>query len=321
LREPSRRKIGQQLRIKSVDVYRAEKANQLMALGDPEPPHLHKASILHVAKNEYIKSQLFDPDPIKALCIMKYSAYSNCIHNIGIDPFFVHYWTNHQLQVYRKYCSTNISSIYIDATGSIVKKLIRINETFSKHIFLYQAVIHFNGHQFPVTQMLSERHTTNNIHFWLLEWIRMGAPYPREVVVDSSKALINAVVRCFTSHATIKDYVNACKNKMPKCYVRIDVAHCMKMYSNFLKNLPRRVKIFYMAAIGQLIMCQNIDDAAILFRAILTVALSETEGTLQNGEETLCEKEKKKIKSIVTGWLSFSHLYFTIICLSQLLIA
>jgi len=108
-----------------------------MTPGDPEPPHLYKASVLHVAKNEFIKSQHFDEDPIKALCIMKYSAYLNCIHNIGIDPFFVHYWTNHQLQIYRKYCSTNISSIYIDATGSIVKKIIRVNETLSKHIFLY----------------------------------------------------------------------------------------------------------------------------------------------------------------------------------------
>jgi len=56
-----------------------------------------------------------------------------------------------------------------------------------------------------------------------------------------------------------------------------------------------------MAAIGQLIMCRNIDDAAIIFRAILTVARSETEGTLINGKETYCEKEKKRLKAIITG--------------------
>jgi len=62
-----------------------------------------------------------------------------------------------------------------------------------------------------------------------------------------------------------------------------------------------------MAVIGQLIMCQNIDNAAIIFRAILTVALSETESTLANGEETLCEKEKKEIK-IYSNWSVFiSH--------------
>lgn len=123
LRAPSRKIIGQQLRIKSVDVYRAEKANELMMPGDPEPPHLYNATVLHVAKNEYTKTQFYDADPIRALCIMKCNTYLNCIHNIGIDPFFVHYWTNHQLQIYRKYYSRNIRSIYIDATGSIVKKI------------------------------------------------------------------------------------------------------------------------------------------------------------------------------------------------------
>lgn len=294
LRKPLRTIIGEELLAKPIEVYRAEKANKLMTSGDPEPPHLYKASILHVAKSEYKKSHLFDNDSIKALCIMKYSAYFNCIHNISIDPFFVHYWTNHQMQIYKKYCSTNTSAIYIDATGSIVKKLMKIDNSLSKHIFLYQAVINYNGNQFSITQMLSESHTTNNIHFWLLEWCRMGAPYPREIVVDSSKALLNAIIRCFTSYATIKDYANACKIKtMPECYVRIDNAHCIKIYSNFLKNLPRRIKVFYMAAIGQLIMCRNIEDATIIFRAILTVARSETEGGLINGEETYCEKEKK----------------------------
>lgn len=142
-----------------------KKVNELMVLGNPEPLHLYTSSTLHAAKNEYKMSQFFDADPIKALCIMKYSAYANCVYNIGIDPFFIHYWTNHQLQVYRKYCLKNIRTIYIDATGSIVKKLMRPDETLSKHIFLYQTVINYNDKQFLVTQMLSERHTTNNIHF------------------------------------------------------------------------------------------------------------------------------------------------------------
>jgi len=302
LRKPLRTTVGKELHAKSIEIYRAEKANELMVSGDSEPPHLYKSSTLHVAKNEYKKSQFFDSDPIKALCIMKYSAYANCIHNIGMNPFFIHYWTNHQLQVYRKYCSSNISTIYIDATGSIVKKLMRSNNILSQHIFLYQAVINYNDKQFSVTQMLSERHTTNDIHFWLLEWCRMGAPYPREVVVDFSKALLNAVIRCFTSYRTIKDYANACKNEViPKCYIRIDVAHFIKMYANFLKNLSRRIKVFYMAAIGQLIMCRNIDEAAIMFKAVLTIARSETEGKLANGEETRCEKEKNRLKSIITG--------------------
>jgi len=109
LRKPLRTTVGKELYTKPIEIYRAGKANELMVSGDPEPPHLYKSSTLHVAKNEYKKSQFFNSDPIKALCIMKYSAYANCIHNIGMDPFFIHYWINHQLQVYRKYCSSNIS--------------------------------------------------------------------------------------------------------------------------------------------------------------------------------------------------------------------
>lgn len=86
----------------------------------------------------------------------------------------------------------------------------------------------------------------------------MGARYPREVVVDSFKALLNAAIRCFTSYTTMKDYANACKNKaIPECYIRIDVAHFIKMYANFFKNLSQRIKVFYMAAIGQLIMSKH----------------------------------------------------------------
>lgn len=143
--------------------------------------------------------------------------------------------------------------------------------------------------------MLSEKHTTNSIHFWLLKWCRMGAPYSREVVIDSSKALLNAVIHSFTSYGTIKENANTCKNNtmMPECYIRIDVAHWIKKYANFLKNIPRRIKIFYMAAIGQLIMCRNIDNATNIFRTLLLITQSETDGALANGEDSTCEKEKK----------------------------
>jgi len=39
----------------------------------------------------------------------------------------------------------------------------RSNDILSQYIYLYKAVINYNDKQFPVTQMLSERHTTNFI--------------------------------------------------------------------------------------------------------------------------------------------------------------
>jgi len=82
--------------------------------------------------------------------------------------------------------------------------------------------------------MLTENHTTNSIQFWLIEWIRTGTPRPREVVCDFSIALLKAAVRSFTEYMTLEQYTDVCKNvNMPDCYIRIDVAHFIKIYANF----------------------------------------------------------------------------------------
>lgn len=64
--------------------------------------------------------------------------------------------------------------------------------------------------QFPVLQMLSERHDTTAIQFWLIEWLRLGAPLPAEVCCDFSLALLGAVVRAFTNNSNLAEYVNRC---------------------------------------------------------------------------------------------------------------
>lgn len=109
--------------------------------------------------------------------------------------------------------------------------------------------------------MLSERYTTNFIQLSMLKWSLMSAPYPREIVIDSSKTLINAVIRAFTFYPTVQKYANASKKKiMPECYVWIDIAHFIKMYAQFLKTFSKRIKIFYLAFIGHLVMCRNIQE-------------------------------------------------------------
>lgn len=116
----------------------------------------------------------------------------------------------------------------------------------SKHIFLYQCVINCKKGQFSVCQMVSESHNTNSIHFWLAEWLRSGALVPKEVICDASRALLIAIIRAFTGYLTIEDYADAFRNfnlHLPKCYIRIDVAHFIKTYSKFCKNLNKRVKI------------------------------------------------------------------------------
>jgi len=87
---------------------------------------------------------------------------------------------------------------------------------------------------FPVTQMLSERHNTNAIHYWLMKWIRSGAPRSREVVCDFSRALLTAAIRSFTNYSTLEEYADACKEgNLPACYIRIDVAFYKKILKLF----------------------------------------------------------------------------------------
>uniref|UniRef100_A0A6P7GZZ6 Uncharacterized protein LOC114348585 n=1 Tax=Diabrotica virgifera virgifera TaxID=50390 RepID=A0A6P7GZZ6_DIAVI len=82
----------------------------------------------------------------------------------------------------------------------------------------------------------------------------------------------------------------------------MDVAHFIKLYVNFLSDLTKskKVKVFYKAAIGQLILCQTIERATTILKAILIVASCETDGLLINTNEySSCETQKQFLKNIV----------------------
>jgi len=83
------------------------------------------------------------------------------------------------LDVYRTYTLDETACIYynIDTIGSIIKKIKRPDKSKTAHIFLYNCVVNSEkSGLFPITQMLSERHNTNAVHYWLMEWIRSDAP-------------------------------------------------------------------------------------------------------------------------------------------------
>ena len=64
--------------------------------------------------------------------------------------------------------------VSIDATGLVVKKVTRLynnGKQLSRPIFLYVAVTHIEIQIIPVCQMLSEKHDTNFILYWLNYWI------------------------------------------------------------------------------------------------------------------------------------------------------
>lgn len=85
--------------------------------------------------------------------------------------------------------------------------------------------------------------------FWLTEWLRSDrASVSKEVICDSSRAFLIAIIRAFTDYLNIEDYANAFRNSnLPKYYIRIDVAHFIKLNSKIRKTLNKRVRTFYLA--------------------------------------------------------------------------
>jgi len=276
---------------------------------DPESALLPRLETIRKAKSEKKCKDRHDSQEIISLNIMQNcNPWQNIIHNLSFQPFVLHYWTPDQLRVYNSFVKKeSAAKICIDATGDVVKKISRPSN-LSKYIFIYIIVIKLpneNEGQISVCQMLSESHNTNTICFWLLEWRRNGALLPKEVVTDFSMALINAVCMSFSGCAEgSSTYIQRCMDvllkspgyKLPSCYVRVDVAHLLKFVSTWksLNNthVRRRVKEFYVRAIGQLVMTTDLNEAKFLITNIFIVMLSEYEGEV-NGIDNHCEEAKK----------------------------
>ena len=86
--------------------------------------------------------------------------------------------------------------------------------------------------------------------------------------------------------------------------VTIDVNHYTKDWGKFFskKQTKKLVKIFYMASIGQLILCNNIEDAKEIIKNLFAVSLSVTDGKVVGSNNlTTCEKSRQELTSLITG--------------------
>ncbi len=304
---------------KSSTYIRREEACKIMQFSDPEPSRIPTGNTLRILKLRILKHRAnldntLDPDPFLALLKMKLSSPYNCIlHDIGLDPFFLHYWSSHELNAYRLYVKkTRNPTISIDATGGLVKPLIDPDDKKSSHIFLYKITVHDAElrHQFSTAHMLSARHNNNAIAYWLAEWYRTDVLPPQTVVIDDSLALIMACVRVFTQYSTLTSYLEACAKllmqvsspdvgvQIPTCYVRLDFNHVIHSMASWveLRNKSRRVKNFYLRALGVIISSTDYEDTKMLLRQIFYVFLHEEDGNNNEGKATACERARLYLK-------------------------
>lgn len=184
LRDEQRKQIAKKLQTESVFSYRNRTAAEMSDRGDDRLLMLHGPGVLRNAKYEAKKSSYLDLDPIKALALLKRKtvAGANVVRRIGYDPFFVHFWSSHQIRIFNANMVECDASLAIDATGKVSPKLKMVNGDTSGHLFLYTATLRCHNGTFPVTRQITECHDTVSICNWLKNWIKSGAKFPREVV-------------------------------------------------------------------------------------------------------------------------------------------
>lgn len=280
-------------------VWRRRQARENMVEGDIEPPFIPSGNVLREVKKEATDSLLDvkstdGRDLIKTLEEMSLKPeFRSLIHAVSSLPFYVFYMNAAQLHAYKEYCRLNRSdcTISIDATGSLVQKLNRPGGGRSGHKFLYVIVINFEKSALPVYQMLSEKHETELIEFWLKKWIRLGAPKPKEAVCDYSRALISALCLAF-NNVTVKSYVNNCFARLsglhhqavayPATLIRIDVSHLIHPVCRWksLKTVThQQVKEFYVRCVVLMVDSHSLAEFENIFLLTCSVGLQVHEDT------------------------------------------
>ena len=221
--------------------YKQKKADKLLNDSGGSCPLLHNTQVFcsarQEAKDEVLEVKRYQGDPITSIMAMTEDMV--CIREISTYPFYILYWTENQITLWREAHEVLKSSVSIDASGCFVKAVKLFDDNKSSEIFLYNAVIRINKKIYTLTQALSGIHDTNFIFLWLFSWLRSGAPVPPQVVVDCSGALLNAISLAF-NHMYYDDYLQRCfvilndenindKNiKLPQSLIKRDRAHLIK---------------------------------------------------------------------------------------------
>lgn len=262
--------------------------------------------------------------------------FKNILHDMGSEPFFLHYHCPEQIHVYRSYTRhSSYPKLIIDATGSLIKNFEKFGMHKTKTIYLYEALVHdeTKHHSFTVSNMISERHTTLAIFNWLAKWLSNDVSPPKEVVCDQSVALMSAIVQCFTQYSSLNQYLLICaeltfgklssdSHWLPNCFLRSDVAHFVKLVSKWvpLKSIPKRVREVILRSICAIVKLQSIKEIHSILLSLFIVITNETDGAdIVTGQDTPCENHKKHLLQITSsGFIDFEQQFNEIMAACEL---
>lgn len=300
-----RKMVGQELMSDLPSNWRRKNVKDF-EFGRISPPNLYKNNTLSKTKQEFVDKSLgiTIKNPIELLIELKHTTQAGNIHHIGSDPVIIHYWTNHQAIIYKD-INKNYSRLSIDATGSLIKKIQRTSlKLLSGDIFLYEAVVNEGYGQIPVTQMISEKHDSVTISYWLDMWLRSGLKPPNEATSDYSRALLIAMCKSFCN-LSFQSYIDKCysvitgkTDKLPSCFIRIDVSHMLKIFCRIkcISGIHKKhLKEFYVRCFRLLLSSTNFNTFQEILKHFMTVILSETDGWVNDNDKRENPSEYSRI--------------------------
>ncbi|XP_074109297.1 120.7 kDa protein in NOF-FB transposable element [Cotesia typhae] len=213
-----RKQYGEAMELKKSEVFKNNLIDKFQEYGDQHAPIIPKTGVLNQIRHQAKKKRFgIEGDLWHSIQNLKHNSpeLSSVIRQVGYSKFFAMYWTPEQISVYNDLLTFN-PIVSIDATGGVVRKITYNDKSYCGPIFLYQVVTHIGSLIVPVCQMLSERHDTTIIEFWLRNWISSKAHEPLEIVTDMSKALQNAICMAY-NHDTYRDEIKnstTCEDKI-----------------------------------------------------------------------------------------------------------
>lgn len=315
VRGDRRIRIGKELQGTSTYTWRRGEANKLMEFGDVVPANLFSEDVARKVKQEARDKELglFKvKSALASIWDMKYGQeFNGCIYEIGLDRFYVMYWSPTQLFLYNRFQKEDdISSISFDAMGGLVKQIPKPDGS-KRVIYLYQAVCGYRRKILPLFQLISEKHDTNTLTYWMREWLRSGGSISKQVVIDYSPALLNAASLAF-NNCDLKTYIENCivfdnssssmRVQRPRCLIRIDIAHLIKLVTRWScfhhESLDK--KDFYLRSVGLLSTCTEIDKFIRVCTDVLSIAFSTHEDI--NNKERHCFAAYNRVMSCLKSY-------------------
>lgn len=272
----NKKKVVDLLKLNNPSVAHAELANDALEFDDYCPAHLPKPATMRKIKQREKEKNFRDADPIRSICLMKKeSLYHNCIHDIGIDPFYCIFVIPEQREWLRLATRFKRCVISIDSTGAPVKapafSSISSKTGNLKPIFLYVISLQFQGAGHPIFQILSQRHTSDFISYFLKYWRHNfnSMKNPNEIIMDNSSALILASVQSFTSFQTVSKYLDYCyetifetkTDSSDVVFIRLDRSHIVKeiLRLQAIQQQDSRLKIMLQRVLGFLVTAEDIE--------------------------------------------------------------